>query len=184
MSDKEAMVRWQGYAREQRSEVNSLFLTYAAALIGIEAATLMSKDVAHVAHSWPFLAAGAAALLSVAVGCAASLLRLRDARLTARIARYRDEGRGAPDIMPLQISTRSLGKWTNRFLAVQVIVFAVAAVAFVVWVVLAFGAKLGGTPNQSMEPTASRRTIQLCMRSSLQFAAARVPARGSSSCSR
>jgi hypothetical protein len=144
MSDQEAMVRWQGYAREQRSEVNSLFLTYAAALVGIEAATLMSKEVAQVEHPWPFLAAGAAALLSLAAGCIASLLRLRDARLSARVARYRGEGRGAEDIVPLRQSTRSLGKWTNRLLSVQVIVFALAAVAFVVWILLAFGAKLAG----------------------------------------
>jgi hypothetical protein len=38
--------------------------------------------------------------------------------------------------------------------------------------------------NRAMEPTASRRTIQLCMSSNHQSAATRAPARGTSSCSR
>ena len=39
-------------------------------------------------------------------------------------------------------------------------------------------------PNQSMQPTASRRAIQLCMSSTRQPDALRALARGSSSCSR
>ncbi len=40
------------------------------------------------------------------------------------------------------------------------------------------------TPNESMEPTPSRGTIQLSMSSTRPTAAARALARGSSSCSR
>jgi hypothetical protein len=39
-------------------------------------------------------------------------------------------------------------------------------------------------PNQAMEPTASRRTIQLCMSSIRQFTVTRALARSGSSCSR
>jgi hypothetical protein len=56
-TDHEAMVRWQGYSREQRSTVNSLFLTYAAALLGLQSSILLSKEVTmcigHGGSSWP-----------------------------------------------------------------------------------------------------------------------------------
>jgi len=44
-SDHDAMVRWQGYSREQRSTVNSLFLTYAAALLALQSSILLAKEI-------------------------------------------------------------------------------------------------------------------------------------------
>ena len=141
-NDHEAMVRWQEIARAQRSTVNSLFLTYAAALVGLQATTLMSKDTARIDHSSLFLAAGSIALCSLIAGCIVVLVRLRDARLSARIARYRDTNRPAAEIEPLRASTKFLGKCTNFFVPLQVALFAVAALVFMYWVLTAFGAKL------------------------------------------
>jgi hypothetical protein len=141
-TDHEAMVRWQNYAREHRSTVNSLFLTYAAALVGLQATTLMSKDTTQVGHSSLFLAAGSIALFSLITGCIVVLLRLRDARFSARIARYRVEGKTAAEIDALRGSTKFLGSCTNFFLPVQVAMFAVAALVFIYWVLIAFGSKL------------------------------------------
>jgi hypothetical protein len=141
-TDHDAMVRWQGYAHEQRSTVNSLFLTYSAALLGLQSSILLSKEVARV--NWPrfFVVAGAGAFLSLTVGCAVVLVRLKDARLTARIARFRDEQKPLSEIEALRRSTDKLGKWTIKLLQIQVIVFAVAVIAFLIWVILSFHTKL------------------------------------------
>jgi|GEM_PF-5311662 len=138
----EAMVRWKGYCREQRSQVNSLFLTYAAALLGLQSSILLGKDVARV--DWPriFVAAGVGALLSLTAGCVIVLVRLQDARLTARIARFRVEKKAEPDIDALRRSTDKLGKWTNRLIPVQVAFFGLSALIFLTWLVLAFAGKL------------------------------------------
>ena len=145
MSEKhhEAMIRWQGYSREQRSTVNSLFLTYAAALLGLQSSILMSKDVTQVYWSGWFIAAGSAALLSLTAGCIVVLIRLRDARQTARIARFEGEQKSNSEVDALRRSTKNLGKWRNGLIPVQVAAFALAAIAFLVWVVLSFRAKFG-----------------------------------------
>jgi hypothetical protein len=140
--DHDAMIRWQGYAREQRSTVNSLFLTYAAALVGLQSSILLTQAIAEVAWSRIFLAAGCGSFISLTAGCIVVLLRLRDARLTARLARYRVEKQTASKIKRLRLSVENYGRWTNRLIPVQVAAFALAVVAFVIWLVLSFRAKL------------------------------------------
>lgn len=134
-SAKEAMIRWQGYARESRTAVNSHFLAYAAAILALQTSILLSKDVQTI--GWPciFTAGGSLALTSLMLGSAIVLIRLRDARLTARIARYRHTSRSQQDIERLRTVTDCLGKWTNRLIPWQVISFTVAALLFCIWVV-------------------------------------------------
>lgn len=142
MDDKEAMIRWQGYAREHRSIVNTLFLTYAAALLGLESSLLLSHEVTRIDRPLLFEAAGLAAVASLVAGCVVVLVRLRDARLTARIVRYREQGKTDKEIDSLRRGTKRAGWWTNFLLPVQVITFAAAAFFFLLWVIRAFGAKL------------------------------------------
>lgn len=101
-------MRWQGYSREQRSTVNFLFLTYAAALLGLQSSILLSKEVTRVDGAWLFIAAGGGALLSLTAGCVVLLVRLRGARLTARIARFRVEQKSLSDIDALRRSMDKL----------------------------------------------------------------------------
>ena len=142
MSDEGAIIRLQGYAREQRSTVNSLFLTYAAAVLGLQSSILLAKDIIRVDHPWLFLAAGFGALLSFAAGCTVVLVRLRSARLTARITRYEAEAR-ISEIGSLRRSTERLGTWTNGLLNAQVAMFAISAIAFLLWVSVTAWGKLG-----------------------------------------
>jgi hypothetical protein len=142
-TDHDAVVRWQGYSREQRSTVNSLFLTYAAALLGLQSSILLSNEVTQIYWSRWFIVAGSGALVSFAAGCVVVLVRLRDARQTARIARYKNEQRKQSGIDVLRDSTNRLGWWTNGLIPVQVGTFAFAALAFFIWVILSFRAKFG-----------------------------------------
>jgi len=138
---RDAMIRWQASSREQRSAVNSLFLTYAAALIGLLASILLNKDIEHIYHCCLFMATGTAVLVSLISGCAIALLRLSDARLTARIARYKFEQRPESEIQPMQASTKKLGPWIKNMIPVQVGSFVLAAIAFLAWILANFGSK-------------------------------------------
>lgn len=140
-TDHEAMVRWQGYAREHRSTVNSLFLTYAAALFGLQCSIVLSKDVTRVYWSSLFIAAAIGALVSLIAGGVVVVMRLEDARQTARIVRYRIEQKTQGEIDALRDSTGKLGKWTNSLIPIQFVAFAVAAVMFLIWVILSFRVK-------------------------------------------
>ena len=142
-TDHDAMVRWQGYAREHRSTVNTLFLTYAAALFGLQCSILLSKDVTRVYWSSLFIATAVGALVSLIAGGVVVVVRLKDARLTARIVRLRIEQKSQAEIDTLRDSTDSLGKWTNCLIPVQFIAFALAAIMFLIWMILSFRTKLG-----------------------------------------
>lgn len=149
-TDKEAMVRWQLYARDHRTSANSIFLTYAAALIGLQATHLLSTEVKTIAHPNAFITAAIAGLVSLAIGCGVVLIRLREARQTARIPRLRRERRHEEgdrlaeidtELKTLRETSMFWGRVTNRLLPFQIIAFAAALGMFVYWVILAFGNK-------------------------------------------
>jgi len=117
-------------------------LTYAAALLALQSSILLAKEITRVDWSWFFVAAGGGALLSLTAGCVIVVVRPRDARLTARTARFRVEQKSQCEIDALRHSTEKLGKLTNRLISVQVSAFAFAVVAFLIWVILSFGTKL------------------------------------------
>lgn len=134
MSDKDAMVRWQGNARESRTAVVSHFLTYAAAILAFQASILIDSEISKIEWPGTYVIGGSLALISLIIGSIVVLIRLRDARLTARTARYRDTGRDQAEIDVLRDKTDYLGTWTNRLIPAQVVTFTVSALLFIVWV--------------------------------------------------
>ena len=100
-----AMVRWQGYSREQRSTVNSLFLTYAAALLGLQSSILLSKEVTQIYWSRWFIVAGGGALLSFAAGAWSCFCdcETRGRRLELRVTR---PNRGNSPILTRSVTLR------------------------------------------------------------------------------
>jgi hypothetical protein len=135
VSDREARVRWQGYAREHRTAANSHFLAYAVGLLGLQASVLLDREVVRLPCPRTFALAGIAAITSLALGSIVVLIRLRDARLTAHIARYRLEKRPQADIARLRMQVSRLGKWTHRLLPGQVVLFTIAAGTLITWIV-------------------------------------------------
>lgn len=134
-SDKEAMIRWQGYARESRTAVSSHFLAYAAAILALKTSILLDKDIQIIEWPCTFVISGLLALCSLTLGSIVVLIRLRDARLSARVARYRYENKPQQERDKLRAVTECLGWWTNRLLPLQVISFSSAALLFCIWVI-------------------------------------------------
>lgn len=132
---KEAMIRWQQNALERRTSANSHFLTYSAAILALQTSIVIDKTT--LAIGWPvtFIIGGTFAIISLILGSLVVLIRLRDARLTARIARYRVSKRTSGEIQDLRESTICLGKATNVIIPFQVVSFSVSAILFCIWVV-------------------------------------------------
>lgn len=143
-SDSEAMIRWQGYARENRTAANSHFLAYSAAILALQTSILTDAEIKII--KWPclFIAAGSLAIIALLLGSLIVLVRLRDARLTARVARYRHTGRPQKDIDDMRSRADFYSGLTNKVLPWQVISFSISALVFVIWVVGAHMAKLFG----------------------------------------
>lgn len=143
-SDSDAMVRWQAYARESRTAANSHFLAYSAATIALQTSVIIDNEVKKV--EWPclFIAAGLFAVLALLIGSVVVLVRLRDARLTARVARYRHESRPRQQIEEMRKKANVYSGWTNKLLPLQIVFFSLSAVALVIWVVGAHAAKFYG----------------------------------------
>lgn len=135
MSDYDAMIRWQAYARDSRSSVNSHYLTYATAILGIQASYLMSNEISTIPCPWSYSISGSLASASLVAGSLVVLLRLEDARRTARLARFRYTNKSKSEISTLRNSVNNYSRWVNRLLPLQVILFASSAIGFLIWVI-------------------------------------------------
>ncbi|MBA1275458.1 hypothetical protein [Stutzerimonas azotifigens] len=133
---REAMIRWQGYARESRTAVNSHFLAYSAAILALQVTILLDNKAKTI--DWPclFSAGGFLAMSSLLLGSITVLARLRDARLTARIARYKYQERAQQEIDSLRSKANFYGAWIHRLLPLQVISFTISAISFCTWAVV------------------------------------------------
>lgn len=139
---RDAMIRWQGYARESRTAVNSHFLAYSSAILALQTTTLLDSEIKTIDSPYLFTAGGALAMTSLILGSIAVLVRLRDARLTARIARYKYKNRTKEEIKKLRTEANCYGAWTNRLIPLQVIFFSISAISFGAWVVITSSEKL------------------------------------------
>ncbi|MBV7564216.1 hypothetical protein [Pseudomonas sp. sia0905] len=131
---REAMIRWQGYARESRTVVNSHFLAYSAAILALQVTILLDAETKTINWSCLFSTSGFLAAASLFLGSITVLMRLRDARLTARIARYKYLERAQQEIDDLRSEANAYGAWIHRLLPLQVISFTASALFFCAWV--------------------------------------------------
>lgn len=134
MSDYDAMIRCQGYARESRSLANSHFLAYSAAILALQTSILINKEVLKISMPYIFAFAGILAILSFLLGSLVLLVRLRDARLTARVARYRYEKKSQAETDLMRNKADFYSGLVNKLLPMQVIFFAISALLFISWV--------------------------------------------------
>ncbi|WP_047534841.1 hypothetical protein [Methylotenera sp. N17] len=131
----ESAIRWQAYARESRTAANSHYLAYSAAILALQSTILVDDEVISIAWPISFALAGIFAFLSLIFGSAVVLVRLQDARLTARVARYRYTNKSQLQIKAMRKRADNCSGLVNKLFIWQVISFASAALLFVVWVV-------------------------------------------------
>jgi hypothetical protein len=121
----ESFTRWQTTTREHFTSTANLLLGLATGLLAFESALLLDARFLSQAAFWFAIAAVVFLFTSVGLALWCAINRLRDFRLTAQIARRRQEGR-----LSLQESReegRSLGKFTWGLFWFQAGLFGVGA---------------------------------------------------------
>jgi len=128
--DRDAFARWQGRAVDQMSFVTNLLVGLATGLLALQVQAVLDNKIQLAAEDRLLGLSSVVFLsLSLLVGLVLAWNRLQDFRKTARVVREKGQD---PDVAaPLREEVRALGEGSWRFLTLQIITFALGAVAFV-----------------------------------------------------
>ena len=132
--NRESSIRWQGRTIEQFGYILNLVLGLSVAGIGYEI-NLILNDTNIGRECWQSSFLAISLLLLVISVCAALwcvLTRLRDFRITAEIARQRENGISDLKLQPMRIKSKSFGDISWILLCWQIISFAVGVLFLVV----------------------------------------------------
>ena len=141
--NRDAFVRWQGITISQMSYAINLVLGLAVAALGFLVNLLVNADFVPVAGQGVMLAVALCLLVaSVVLGIICVVNRLRDFRVTARIARGRQKESPAEELAPLREHSRRLGRRTWGLFWWQIGTFGGGVVLATVGVGLTLGEKL------------------------------------------
>ena len=111
--DRESSIRWQGRTIEQFGYVLNLVLGLSVAGIGYEGTLVLNKQLERAGWQNTLLAISLLALaLSIAAALWCVISRLRNFRITAEIARKREDGASAIELQPLRTKSDELGEFT------------------------------------------------------------------------
>ncbi len=131
--NRESSIRWQGRTIEQFGYALNLVLGLAIAGIGYETTLILNKELERVGWQNCLLAISLLALvLSVGVALWCVVTRLRNFRITAEIARRREDGETDIVLQPLRTKANDLGEFTWALFWWEIWSFAVGVLLFVV----------------------------------------------------
>lgn len=136
-------VRWQGIALKQLTYAVNLILGLTVATLGF-GVTLLRDQQFSLGPQAKYLFSGGllALLLSVIAGLWCVVNRLRDFRLTARIARSREENAADGRLPMMRDTAAKLGRCTWKLFWWQVALFASGVVLMIVSIALVYWTKL------------------------------------------
>jgi hypothetical protein len=132
--DQDSFIRWQEVTRNHFGAVSNLVLALATGLLAFHSTLLLDRKLSSTCASG--FATASLFFLSVSIVLAlwCSINRLRDFRLTARIARYREKGE--TELRNLRDEAKLLGKFTWGLFWFQVSSFGLGAGCGVLAVVI------------------------------------------------
>lgn len=111
--NRESSNRWQGRTIEQFGYALNLVLGLTIASIGYETTIILNKEMERADWQNCLLAISLLALvLSVAVALWCIVTRLRNFRITAEIARKREDGESDIKLQPLRTKASDFGEFT------------------------------------------------------------------------
>lgn len=139
----ESAVRWQQLTISQLSYAINLILILSTGSIGFSVNLLNWEKFSLSCSSKPFFDIGGAILfLSTGFSIWATINRLRDFRLTAKIARDRDKGVSEEEINKLRSESDKLGACTWKLFRWQISLFFIGFLLIAISVVIVFHDKL------------------------------------------
>ncbi len=142
--NRESSVRWQGRTIEQFGYALNLVLGLSIAGIGYETTLILNKEVECIGWQNSLIVISLLALV-VSAGNAlwCVVTRLRNFRLTADIARNREDGASAIELQPLRTKSTDLGNFTWTLFWYQIWSFAIGVLLLVVAVASGFWVQEG-----------------------------------------
>lgn len=133
--NRESSIRWQGRTIVQFGYALNLVLGLAIAGIGYETTLILNKELNRAGWQNCLLTISILALiLSVGVALWCVVTRLRNFRITAEIARKREDGETDIDLQPLRTKSNNLGEFTWTLFWWQIWSFAIGVLLLVVMV--------------------------------------------------
>ena len=130
--NRESSVRWQGRTIEQFGYSLNLVLGLSIAGIGYETTLILNKEIERAGWQNCLLAIS---LLSLVVSVGAALwcivTRLRNFRLTAQIARNREDGASVLELQPDRTKSTDLGNFTWTLFWWQIGSFSVGVIVLI-----------------------------------------------------
>jgi len=112
-TDRESSNRWQGRTIEQFGYALNLIVGLAVAAIGFELSLMLKDDFQSLGwQNCLFSISLLSLILSVALGLFCIVNRLRDFRITAKVARKREDGVSELELQPLRTIASTLGERT------------------------------------------------------------------------
>lgn len=134
IKNRESSIRWQGRTIEQFGYALNLILGLSVAVLGFESSLLLDETLNKWAgwQNCMLILSLLLMLLSVALGLACVINRLRDFRATTEIARNREDGASELELQPLRIFTRTLGERTWLLFRGQITTFSLGILLLVV----------------------------------------------------
>ncbi|HMF55359.1 MAG TPA: hypothetical protein VK619_03280 [Pyrinomonadaceae bacterium] len=132
---KESFIRWQGITIEQLTYAINLILTLSTAALGFAVSLLISNDFKPTNPSRTgmtlFVLSVTALFVSIAFGIWCVINRLKDFRLTRRVADEREDGATDEQLKPLRDEYDMYGRRTWVLFWFQIGSFAFAILAFI-----------------------------------------------------
>lgn len=136
-------VRWQGIALKQLTYAVNLILGFTVATLGFGVTLLRDQQFSLSARArYALVVSLLGLLLSVIAGLWCVVNRLRDFRLTALIARLREENAADTRLSVMRDTAANLGRCTWKLFWWQAILFAGGVVLMISSIALAYWTKL------------------------------------------
>lgn len=123
--NKDSFVRWQAVTRDHFSSVANLLLGLATGLLAFQSTHLLEHKLSSCSAIGFAIASLFFLFASVAIALWCSINRLRDFRLTARIARHRQKGE--TELQESRDESKFLGNLTWGLFWFQVALFGLGA---------------------------------------------------------
>ena len=142
-NNRGSFIRWQAITLNQLTYAVNLFLTLSVATLGFSMDLLRDKHFTPEGHSrCLFLFATLLILLSIIVGILCVINRLRDFRVTTKVARMRENNQPADEIAPYVLLYETLGKRTWSLFWAQIALFSFSIAFYTLCLLCTFYQKL------------------------------------------
>lgn len=140
---KGSFIRWQSTTIAQLTYAVNLILSFSVATLGFQVAILQNDNFVPVSlQKCAFSLSLLLVILSVVFGILCVINRLYDFRISAKVARMREDGKSDEEMQSRRMLCKNLGKKTWALFCLQIGTFSVGIIFLIITIIANFGGKL------------------------------------------